>query len=83
LIQDTASLVRHAFGQEKSMAELAYTIDEVCNLSKLGRTTIYAAIRDGDLKARKFRRRTIVLHEDLSRFLENLPEIFLRSPIQT
>ena len=27
------------------MAELAYTIDEVCNLSKLGRTTIYAAIQ--------------------------------------
>ncbi len=41
------------------MAELAYTIDEVCSLSKFGRTTIYAAIRDGDLKARKFRRRTV------------------------
>jgi excisionase family DNA binding protein len=65
------------------MAELAYTIDEVCNLSKLGRTTIYAAIRDGDLKARKFRRRTIILHEDLSRFLENLPEVAHELPIQT
>jgi excisionase family DNA binding protein len=63
------------FGQENSMAELAYTIDEVCTLSKIGRTTIYAAIRDGDLKARKFRRRTVILHEDLARFLQNLPEI--------
>ena len=33
--------------------QLAYTIDEVCALSKIGRTTIYAAISDGSLATSK------------------------------
>jgi len=34
-------------------------------------------------QARKFRRRTIILHEDLSRFLWKFAEIIRQSPIQT
>jgi excisionase family DNA binding protein len=64
----------------KMAQQLAYTIDEVCALSKIGRTTIYAAISDGSLTARKFRRRTVVLHDDLNTFLQNLPPICDRSP---
>jgi excisionase family DNA binding protein len=60
--------------------QLAYSIDEVCAKSGLGRTTIYAAIGDGFLIARKFGRRTIVLDDDLKAFLHNLPPVCECSP---
>jgi excisionase family DNA binding protein len=53
----------------------ALRIPEVCRLTGFGRTTIYAAIKSGDLVARRYRRRTIVLEEDLQRFLRGLPTI--------
>jgi Helix-turn-helix domain len=51
----------------------AYRIPEVCELTALGRTSVYAAIKSGDLVARKWNRCTIVLAEDLAAFLRNLP----------
>jgi excisionase family DNA binding protein len=60
---------------EKIMPQLAHTIAEACVLAKIGRTTLYAAIKSGDLKARKFRRRTVILHEELVNFLQSLPEV--------
>ncbi|HXW22180.1 MAG TPA: DNA-binding protein [Rhodomicrobium sp.] len=39
----------------------------------LGKTTIYAAIREGALKARKFGDATVILDRDWQDFLENLP----------
>lgn len=48
-------------------------ISEVCFRTGLGRTGIFAAIRDGKLIARKYRRRTLVLNEDLEAFLRALP----------
>ena len=56
-------------------APLAHSIPEVCKLTGLGRTTIYAAIKSGHLVARRYRRRTVVLSEDLRRFLIDLPQI--------
>jgi Helix-turn-helix domain len=53
----------------------ALRIPEVCRLTGFGRTTIYAAIKTGDLVARRYRRRTIVLEEDLRKFLRGLPTI--------
>jgi excisionase family DNA binding protein len=52
----------------------AYRIDEVCALTGLGRTSIYAAIKHGDLLARKAGRSTIILSNDLDVFLQNLPK---------
>jgi hypothetical protein len=52
----------------------AYRIAEVCRLTGLGRTSIYAAIQSGDLVARKGGRCTIVLGDDLASFLKNLPK---------
>jgi excisionase family DNA binding protein len=54
---------------------LAYGIPQVCRLTGLGRTTIYGAIKSGDLTARRYGRRTVVLEHDLLRFLDNLPAI--------
>jgi hypothetical protein len=52
----------------------AHSIPEVCRLTGLGRTSIYAAIKSGELIARHWRRRTIVLAADLQAFLNNLPK---------
>lgn len=52
----------------------AYRIDDVCAMTRLGRTSVYEAIKSGALVARKWRRRTIVLAEDLGTFLNNLPK---------
>jgi hypothetical protein len=51
----------------------AYRICDVCAMTALGRTSVYAAIKSGALVARKWNRRTIVLAEDLAAFLRNLP----------
>lgn len=52
----------------------AYTIGAVCKKTSLGRTSIYAAIKNGQLVARKHGRRTIVLADDLHDFLQLLPQ---------
>ena len=49
------------------------SIKAACERTGLGRTSLYAAIRDGKLIARKFGRRTIILATDLDRFLAALP----------
>jgi excisionase family DNA binding protein len=51
----------------------AHTILETCALTGLGRDTIYTAIRDGRLVARKLGRRTLITDDDLRRFLAELP----------
>jgi len=51
----------------------AHTIEDTALNAKCGRTTIYAAIKSGALKARKIGRRTIILDEDLRRWLVSLP----------
>ena len=51
----------------------AFRIPEVCELTGLGRTSIYAAIKSGELVARKWGRCTVVLAEDVDAFLRSLP----------
>jgi hypothetical protein len=60
-------------GESGLAAPRAYRIPEVCELSGLGRTSIYSAIKAGHLVARKFGRATIVLAQDFETFLRNLP----------
>jgi excisionase family DNA binding protein len=52
----------------------AYSIAEVCRLTKLSRTSIYTAIKSGQLIARYWGRRRLVLAADLRSFLNNLPK---------
>ena len=51
----------------------AHSIEDITWLANCGRTTIYAAIKSGTLKARKIGRRTIILDEDLRGWLASLP----------
>ena len=52
---------------------LAHTIEDAAKITTCGRTSIYQAIKEGGLKARKFGRRTIILDEDLRAWLASLP----------
>ena len=52
---------------------LAHSVEEAATRANCGRTTVYAAIKSGALKARKIGRRTIILEEDLRRWLVSLP----------
>lgn len=49
---------------------LAYSISEACRVSSLGRTFIFAAIRDDRLETRKVGRRRLILADSLRRFIE-------------
>jgi excisionase family DNA binding protein len=51
----------------------ALSISEVCTAVGVGRTKIYEAIANRDLKARKIGNRTLILKDDLRQFLESLP----------
>ena len=57
-----------------TMEKLGFTIPEAAALSSLGQTSIYKAIREGQLRTRKYGTRTIIMRADLASFLENLPD---------
>jgi excisionase family DNA binding protein len=54
-------------------APLAYSIAEACEAARIGRTSVYEAINSRALIARKHGRRTVILAEDLHRWLQDLP----------
>jgi excisionase family DNA binding protein len=57
------------------IAPMALTISEACSVSRSGRTTLYGAIKRGELRARKRGRSTVILPADLRAWLEGLPAI--------
>ena len=56
------------------VAPLALTIPEVVTASRMSRSSVYEALKNRALIAKKSGRRTIVLQSDLERFLAELPE---------
>jgi excisionase family DNA binding protein len=62
---------------DTSMARRAYSIRQVRELTGFCNEKVYQHIRRGELVARKAGRRTLVLAEDLDRFLQSLPAVKL------
>ncbi len=59
--------------KKQSPPKVAYSLREAASVSAVGRTSLYLAIRRGELRALKKGARTIVLDRDLRRWLEGLP----------
>jgi excisionase family DNA binding protein len=57
------------------MTPIVYNISEACEAGRTGRTALYDAIRKGELRAVKRGRRTLILADDLRKWLENLPAV--------
>jgi hypothetical protein len=58
----------HAFG----LAKAAYAVGETLDLLSIGRTSLYAAVKRGDLKCVKFGKKTLFYAADLASFLTRL-----------
>ena len=56
-----------------AIAPVAYSVEGVTKIVPCGKTTIFAAIKSGDLQARKMGRRTVILEQDLRAWLLSLP----------
>jgi excisionase family DNA binding protein len=67
---------------ETIMDPLAYSIPEVCELARAGRTALYQAINSGELVAHKRGKRTLIFARDLQRYLDALPQIEVKHPIE-
>jgi excisionase family DNA binding protein len=62
-------------GEANMSSPLAYSVLEACEAARVGRTSLYEAIRAGELRAVKHAKRTLILGDDLRRWLESLPVI--------
>jgi excisionase family DNA binding protein len=56
-------------------SQILHSIPEACSLTHTGRTSLYMAIRSGALRAVKRGRRTLVLEDDLRRWVQSLPPV--------
>jgi excisionase family DNA binding protein len=55
------------------MDEISFGLPEACRLLGLGRTTLYQAIKSGELRALKAGRRTLISRQDLEDYLKSRP----------
>ncbi len=65
---------------QKLPERLAYSIDEFCECTCIGRSTVYEEIKAGRLIARKARGRTVILPTDGKNYLRSLPTIKVTAP---
>lgn len=55
------------------MSRIAYRVNDVVDSVGIGRSTIYRAIKRGELTARKAGGRTLIMSDDLQAWLDALP----------
>ncbi len=55
--------------EQQTSPVLAYSVNDACRISSLGRTSIYALIAAGKLQIRKVGKRTLIPAESLQRLI--------------
>ncbi|MBV9549815.1 MAG: helix-turn-helix domain-containing protein [Alphaproteobacteria bacterium] len=58
--------------------KLAYRLDEAAAATGIGRSTLYRRARQGKLKMKRDGGNTVILREELKRFLSELPDAEIR-----
>jgi excisionase family DNA binding protein len=53
--------------------KIAVTILEAVQMTGIGRSTLYSLFREGKLTPRKSGKRTLLIVEDLRRYIDSLP----------
>ena len=53
----------------------ALSVPESARLARVGQSSIWKAIRERHLEARKLGRRTVILKEDAQNYLQKLPKV--------
>ena len=61
--------------RQRRALQRAMSIEQFCERYEIGRTTAYAEIRHGRLRARKCGKRTIISDDDANDWLQHLPVI--------
>jgi excisionase family DNA binding protein len=74
-VADPSLIDPHAFG----LAKAAYGVRETIELLSIGRTSLYAAVRRGELTPVKFGKKTLFYAVDLAAFLARLKEAAAKS----
>jgi hypothetical protein len=69
-----AKAYNHNRERGNAHSKIAYTVREAVHASGLSRSSLYIAIGNGALRARKHGARTLILDSDLRRFLRGLPQ---------
>jgi excisionase family DNA binding protein len=59
--------------EEFTVTKLSVTIPEAIEMTGLGRSTIYRLFAERKLTPRKSGKRTLILVDDLKRYIESLP----------
>ena len=59
--------------QADNMIKISATIPQAVEMTGLGRTTIYKLFDEGKLTPRKHGKRTLILVEELERYVKSLP----------
>jgi excisionase family DNA binding protein len=60
------------------MERLAFTVSEACQALRIGRTTFYQLLANGELKAVALGRKTLIPRDALESFMASLPVIHLQ-----
>lgn len=55
------------------MTKLSVTIPEAAEMIGIGRSSLYALFKEKKITPRKSGKRTLILVDDLKRYVENLP----------
>lgn len=69
--------------QQSPQSQLAYTVPEACEAARVGRAKLYIAIASGALTVRKLGKKSLILHDDLKLWLQDLPKYDPQAPKHT